>query len=583
MARTTGNVGSISVRLVKKGLKPENTFREHYAPGQARELSSSQWLGTGEGVLYSGQIYNKTPEWLNLLETYTSDLPVNLSASGAGAVLFIKVKSRWFALTFGYAHIVLEDEAFVHQFGLKVALNAVPRGSLLTLDTATPDAVTFQKRVQASDFSDISEFGIDTVRDLARVAGGKPSDRTFGKFVAGKDMLHLVDSLGPNEFYDKCEAILLMYNSKAYQKDYEWFDNVKIVDSTITLKELDDSLFNEIQRIRGAATDSTLHMSPPEILDYVEGNALHFNGFGSRRTEFTKLSIVEYAQELERLNCTHSIEEIKQLHRITSTTQNNTTFDTSWKTYDCFNWETSLTSDGKKQTHYVIFSGKWYTISKLFKDKVESHFARITPHSIIGSTTCRNEEQLIAHIEKTRPDLIKLDRSKLNPKGVNNASLEPCDFYSRHKYFIHLKDGGSSGPISHLWSQGVVSAESFVSDLEFRKKLRAELKKKPGGAGFISTLPDNRTKNIVRSDYTVVYGIMRTRYANGSISIPFFSKVSLIAACDRLRALGVNIGLELIEKLPPITPSLTPQANNSLHTLSPAAITISLTPPLPPP
>lgn len=551
------NVGSLSVRLLKKGRYPEDSFRDQYAPGGEKQLSASEWLGNGEGVLYSGQLYNKSPEWLAILAAYANDLPENLSASGAGAVLFLKVRSRWFALTFGYAHIALGDDVFVHQFGLKVALNAVPRGSLLTLDTATPDAVTFQKRVQASDFSDISEFGINTVRDLARVAGGKPSDREFGKFVAGKDMLHLVDSLQPNEFHDKCEVILSMYESKAYRKDYEWFDNVRIVDSPSTLVKLDDALFEEIQRIRRGATDSTLHMSPPEILDYVEGNALHFNGFGSRKREFNKLSITEYTQELERLNCNHSIEEIKQQHRIKSTSQKTSAFDTSWKTYDCFNWEASLNPDGGKPIHYVLFAGTWYRISKLFKDKVDDHFAAIKRYSIIGSTHCSNEEQLIAHIESNRHDLIKLDRSKLNPKNVTHANLEPCDFYSNEKYFIHLKDGGSSGPISHLWSQGVVSSEAFVSDAEFRKKLRSELRKKPRGVNFISTLPDNRVKNIVRSEYTVIYGIMRSKYADGTIGIPFFSKVSLIAACDRLRALGVNIGLELIEKISPAMASTT--------------------------
>jgi uncharacterized protein (TIGR04141 family) len=140
---------------------------------------------------------------------------------------------------------------------------------------------------------------------------------------------------------------------------------------------------------------------------------------------------------------------------------------------------------------------------------------------------------------------------------VTHANLEPCDFYSNEKYFIHLKDGGSSGPISHLWSQGVVSSEAFVSDAEFRKKLRSELRKKPRGVNFISTLPDYRVKNIVRSEYTVIYGIMRSKYADGTIGIPFFSKVSLIAACDRLRALGVNIGLELIEKISPAMASTT--------------------------
>ncbi|WP_032621889.1 TIGR04141 family sporadically distributed protein, partial [Pseudomonas avellanae] len=158
------------------------------------------------------------------------------------------------------------------------------------------------------------------------------------------------------------------------------------------------------------------------------------------------------------------------------------------------------------------------------------------------------------HLLKTRSDLIKLDRTKINPEGVVAANLEPCDFYSNDKHFIHLKDGESSGPISHLWMQGVVSAEAFVADSEFRRKLKDTVAATKGGSAFVGTLPDGRKRDVDRGEYTVVYGIMRHRYVDGTIGIPFFSKVSLMAACDRLRRTGMNIRKEIIEKLTPKPP-----------------------------
>ena len=144
-----------------------------------------------------------------------------------------------------------------------------------------------------------------------------------------------------------------------------------------------------------------------------------------------------------------------------------------------------------------------------------------------------------------RPDLIKLDKTKINPGGVKYANPEPCDFFSNTKQFIHLKDGGSSGPISHLWSQGVVGAEAFVSDTEFRKKLRAKVRSI--GGGFEVYLPKSGEK-VVREDFTVVYGIMRKPYADGSLGLPFFSKVSLQAAAERIAQFGIPLAIELIQK-----------------------------------
>ncbi|ANI34873.1 hypothetical protein AA098_15820 [Pseudomonas sp. JY-Q] len=546
-------VNSITVRLLKPNLGPEDGLSPKYGPSGAKELKGQDWEGGGEGILYYGQVYDRTPEWLALLEPHISDPLGSLHSSGSAAILFLYVQNRWMALCFGYAHLALEEDAFVHQFGLKVALNTVPRGSLLSLDLATPDAVTFQKRIQASKLSDFSQFGMDTLRDLARVAGGQPSDDGFAKFVAGKDALSLDAPLAPSEFHDKCAEILKAYKSIAYKRDYAWFDNVREETSSERLKILDRQLYSEIRAIRGGA-NSLLHMSPPEILDYQEGAELGYTGFGSRKCEFTKLSITDYVDELNRLTCTQTMEVMKSSHRVRSVSQKSGE-PIGWKVYDCLNWECTLTKPTR--THYVLFAGKWYEISATFKDLVEKHFDSIPDFSIIGRTSCLNEEELIADITAKRPDLIKLDRTKINPEGVTAGNLEPCDFYSNDKIFIHLKDGGSSGPISHLWMQGVVSAEAFVADSKFRTKLKDTVSKTKGGSAFLKSLPDGRKSDFNRSDYTVVYGIMRPPYKGGSLGIPFFSKVSFMAACDRLRRTGMKIGKELIEKISPTSGTST--------------------------
>ena len=107
------------------------------------------------------------------------------------------------------------------------------------------------------------------------------------------------------------------------------------------------------------------------------------------------------------------------------------------------------------------------------------------------------------------------------------------------------RKGNSSGSISHLWSQGVVSAEAFVSDADFRKKLRKKVKDL--GGGFEAGLPKAGEK-VVRDDFKVVYGIMRQPYADGTLGLPFFSKVSLQTAASRIGQFGIPVALELIQK-----------------------------------
>jgi uncharacterized protein (TIGR04141 family) len=536
-------IRTLNVRLLRKGRSIESAFSKTFAPGTPRALQQRPWAGGEGGRVFFGQIYSNAPGWRAFIAEGAGGLPEGIFTGGAGAVIFIPVGTRTAAICFGHVHIALNDDAFERNFGLKVTLNSVPRNNLRTLDLATPDEVTFQKRVQASKDSDLQAFGVDTQRDLARVAGGTPSDSAFAKFVAGKDSLSITCEVDAATLTLKCSEIIAAFQQKTYKNDFAWVDNMRPVAEKDIIDKLDNILFDVIKEMRRGCT-ADLHMSPPEIVNYTEGSELHYNGFGSHGKTFHSLSIKDYIDELNRCQFKGAISDIKEKHRIKARGEGHEEFSEKWRAYDCFVFETSLGA-GRKLAYYILFSGEWYRVDKDFKNRIEKFFRAIPTVSIIGKTKHLNERDLINDTDKNRSDLLKLDQTKINPADVRYANVEPCDFLSNKKQFIHLKDGHSSGSISHLWSQGVVSAEAFVSDADFRKKLREKVKSLRNG--FESQLPTSKDR-VVREDYQVVYGIMRKPYADGSIDLPFFSKVSLQAAAERIRQFGIPIAIELIEK-----------------------------------
>lgn len=534
---------TLNVRLLRRGRTIESAFGENFAPGAARALQQRQWIGIDGARVFVGQIYSNPPSWRNFIAEGFGEVPEGISTGGAGAVIFVPTKSRVVAICFGHIHIALNDDAFERQFGLRVTLNTVPRGKLRTLDLATPDAVTFQKRVQASRDSDLQAFGVDLLRDLARVAGGTPANSAFARFVAGKDSLSITCEVDAKTLQTKCAEIVAAFNQNTYQTDFSWVDNLRGVFEKDVVEKLDDNLFKAIQNLRdGKAAD--IHMAPPEIVNYTEGSLLHYNGFGSNGKAFHSLSVEDYISELNRCEFSGGIADLKERHRVRAKGDGDEEFSEKWRVYDCLVFETELGAGPRKQ-QYVLFAGSWYQVERKFKARVEAFFDSIQRVQVIGATKCANERDLIAEIHAGRRDLLKLDQTKINPEGVKYANLEPCDFFSDKKEFIHLKDGHSSGSISHLWMQGVVSAEAFVGDADFRKKLRAKVRSL--GGGFEAYLPKS-TDRIVREEYKIVYGIMRKPYADGSLGLPFFSKVSLQAAAERIRQFGFPMAIELIEK-----------------------------------
>jgi uncharacterized protein (TIGR04141 family) len=453
------------------------------------------------------------------------------------------------ALTFGTGHHALNPDAFERGFGLRVVLNSVARSSLRNLDFATLDATTFLRRIQASRDADLQGFGIDTDRDLLTLAAGSPRDATFARSLAGRDALTLSTKTSPVDVLEKCKTALSLYRAEDYRKDFGFIDYVSPVRRRDLQDQLDAIAFAELDTmVNGGSSD--LHIALPDVLDPEEAKEIGYYGLGFRsgaKPAHNQLAIEDYVAELRTGDFSQiaDMSALRSSHEVRVIADGEGDKKRKRKIYDCFVFEVE-----HQGIVYVLFGGEWFAVDKAFHQSVEVGFAKLVSKPFIASTTAENERDFIAELDKQK-DFLNLDQVKLNPTGMGGASIEPCDFLSMSRQFIHLKDGHGSAPISHLWNQGVVSAEAFVRDEKFRRDLRAaaqDRQRKAKKGGFDKLLPDGRSKP-TPSDFTVVYGILRGRHKKTKkLGIPFFSKISLRAIADRIELMGYRVEVHLIEK-----------------------------------
>lgn len=538
---------TLSVRLLRADKTIEQAIREK---SDVKEVAASS------GRLFTSQSLGTPPSWLGVVRQFTEG-EIQLENKSCGAIIFLEItpdeaesKTRTFALSFGGGHHALDPDAFVRNFGLKVTLNSVARDALRNLDVATLDSTTIQKRIQASRKADLQGFGIDMQNDLLRLAGGVPTDASFASSLAGRDALTLTSKLSPSEITDKCKLAFKLFSATDYKRDYSFIDQIIPVRDKGLIEALDDLVFSEIVGLtKGLPSD--LHITLPEIIDPEESRNFGYFGVGfnsGAKTAYDELAIEDYIKELMagRPSDVNSMAELKASHEIRVVVDGQGDRRKRRRLYDCLVYEAVY-----EKMHYVLFSGEWYCIEDKFFDDVEKDYMALLGSPVRVSTNAKNEQELIAELDKDQ-DLLNLDKVKASPSGAAGANLEPCDFLSRRKEFIHLKDGHGSAPISHLWSQGVVSAESFVRDDVFRKSVRrAAIKRqtKSGKNGFEALLPDGRSKP-VPAEYKIVYGIMRHPYKRTrTLGLPFFSKVSLRAAANRIQLMGYTVEVHLIEKV----------------------------------
>lgn len=101
--------------------------------------------------------------------------------------------------------------------------------------------------------------------------------------------------------------------------------------------------------------------------------------------------------------------------------------------------------------------------------------------------------------------------------GGGKSKVEFCDLIKGSSDFIHVKYYSGSQSMSHLFSQGFVGSELFISDSEFRGKLNEKL---PAHIKLADHIIRPDAKN-----YKLVFAIATDK--NLPEDLPLFSKINL--------------------------------------------------------
>ena len=542
---------TLSLRLLRETRTADSALREDHG------LEEVQCEGAR---LFIGSVPPHPPDWRFFIEEFVPEaskprLDV-LMNQGASAALFLEVAHpkageapRTIVVTFGQAHHALDPNSYESNFGLRVTLNSISRARLRTMDTATLDATSFVRRIQSSRDADLQGFDLNLDRDLIRLAAGRATDSDFARSLAGRDSLRVTALLSPDGLAQKCSAALGRYVAEDYKREFAFIDQLAPIRDQELVDRLDERVLAELYNlIRG--TESDLHLSFPEVISPEEGVEIAYFGFGSsgRKRAYPDLAIEDYVGELREAGFADGMADVKA-HEVRVLKDGTGDKHRRDRVYDCFVYEARI---GEKV--YVLFGGQWYLVSREYREEIEADFRRLLSNApIVPSTHSKTEPDFIEELGDLSADYLILDRVRITPVGTTRANIEPCDILTKDHRFVHLKDGHGSEPISHLWSQGVVAGELFVSDFSFRKKLRLEIRKRErryGKSGFVALIPEARTPRPDQRRDTIVYGVLRRRLnSSHRLDLPFFSKISLRPAAQRLNMLGYKVELHLIEKL----------------------------------
>jgi uncharacterized protein (TIGR04141 family) len=388
----------------------------------------------------------------------------DMSAKSPGGLLVIKRLGKTFVVSFGHAWQKLEDQWLERDFGLRVALNVIPKNDVVEIKAEQVFAKWHLASERAPHAASVEEFGVDFDRDLVSVVEGIPkSCPSLGSTVRGSTSLRL--KLPITELESALDRSLTEFGSDAYKKDWPDIDKINPVrDETLILlleEQLNADLADDKARNKIAMFTPSQRRGESVLADsYVYGRLSQFPA----TTPY--LTIEGWISNLLRRHLTPSVSQAKNssVHMLDeSGTEMNLC-----SAFDCFGYEFS---DGARV--YVLSSGVWYEVVSDFVARINSTISKIPLPSLTlpAWNQIEKEGQYNARCAATGA-FLNCDAKNFF-YGGNHSQFEFCDLLHQDtKTLLFAKIVSRSNGMSHLIEQVHRTSQLlFSTDAGYRQEL----------------------------------------------------------------------------------------------------------------
>lgn len=518
----------ISIRLLKDGIDPDDSLRGG--------LELAPWEKIDGARIALDSIGGNLPKWSRFLDLSEEETVKLRSRSGIGLV-FIQASGRWFAISFGLAHVKLDSSKFEYNFGLRVVLNTVDPERLKSADVRTPNENALLRRSQASRGVDQAAFGIDVDTDIIKGAAGTPKDLDFASRVSGSDSLVISKKMNLGDLTSICAKCYDAYQSDEYKKNFGWVDKIIHIRDKDTIDILDKKMVYYIDAIikTGNFEDIEIQLAYPRVYDPESTHYLRYRGYrGSNKSEpHPDLAVEDYISDLRKQGISEYHEANLKNHRVHEVDAEGNDSGERWKVSECLFAE--VYNDDEK---YIRSDGNWYKIDESYARDLDQFFEKISGDCDFPNA--RNDDKESDYNKRLgkHGDKLCLD-GKLVATSQGNG-IELCDIMSMGRELVHVKRKSLSQQLSHLFNQGVNSAELLFFDEAFRDNARDVIENEEtriGKFGFKDKiLPSNSTH--VPNDFTIIFAVISK---SATPKIPFFSLISLRRNLEPLERFGYNL------------------------------------------
>jgi uncharacterized protein (TIGR04141 family) len=171
---------------------------------------------------------------------------------------------------------------------------------------------------------------------------------------------------------------------------------------------------------------------------------------------------------------TETLQETANLHAL----DGNHEKMQSWSIWRRLSGEVNIGNDT-----YILDDGALLSVATDFLRDINAFTNQIAdaPQTFPPTHPAEREGPYNERISESLNGALLLDRKTV--RRPQATDIEICDVVTKTKHLIHVKKGTSSSSLSHLFAQGVVSAELLHMEEDFRKAVGELLSNDLVGSG----------------------------------------------------------------------------------------------------
>ncbi|WP_373808475.1 DUF6119 family protein [Streptococcus ferus] len=514
-------------------------LKSDYVSLDYKMVDESKIIGITEGRIYIANSMESPVEWIDELNMYTKtylDKMIYINKSNK-AVMMLKYRNKIFSFIYGYGRTMLKSSTIVKNFGLRTAINLISDENIKSLSTLniSDDYVDVQR--QALNFVSQNSMPINTNSEILKSISGRASKQSQFSSISGSDNI-LFSASSESSIQAVLDDLIGAYESKSYkEKGFEWIDYIQAVKENNIIFELDKKLIETI----GNSELDKISICLNRIIEHGIIGGYFIKGmrqeliFENFYDEIPTKGFVDYIIQTNDKKIAKLKASLLYFWNIETGRPEKIA-----NIYDCILFETDY--EGER---YFINNGDWFRIESDYFNRILEKIELIPKSSIVAppykpTSGERKYDEGIYNEEfaEQGEDVYSLfDKHNFRGTQWGRSKVEPADIISRNGQFVHVKKGGSSSTLSHLFAQGLVSSQLLKNEQEFRDFIDNEVSQK-FGLNFTDSIEPE-----------VIFGIIDRRYDRPYRDfLPVFSMINLCQVYDAITNLGYGCSILPIEQ-----------------------------------